>query len=316
MLFGSSADEPEPAVLVGTYGRTVAPRPALPGVADDQLNLSFSGRDRSPLMRRLAAMAAPLAVDSGSVVDDEQTLAVARAVCAAFSHDDAIGGLTKAEITARVNGACDPATLESRLGVFVRMEMLRPIHDKKHQQRYVLAPAGLVGVMIVDRFSERGGVEELLSLLDRTRTALERHDADAPAVAAALESCRAMFAVFANALAMLVVDAPLPELLEERRFHDDRGFIEHVAALQRLVTDAFPALDPAAYKLLVEAQRYVERRRGSDQPDPRRGRRRDQPAAARSRAVPDGGAHRQHRRARDGRRRSRVRPGRAVGRRR
>lgn len=226
-------------------------------MTDDQLNLSFSGRDRSPVMRRLAAMAAPIAVDAGAVIDDEELLAVARAVCAAFSHDDAAGGLTKAEIAARVNGACDPATLESRLGVFQRMELLRPIHDKKHQQRYVLAPAGLVGVLIVDRFSERGGVEELLGLLDRTATALERHEANAPAVAAALESCRAMFAVFANELTRLVVDAPLPELLAERRFHDDRGFIERVAALQQLVTDAFPALDPAAYKLLVEAQRYI-----------------------------------------------------------
>ena len=226
-------------------------------MTDDQLNLSFSGRDRSPLMRRLAAMAAPIAVDAGAVIDDEELLAVARAVCSAFSHDDAAGGLTKAEIVARVNGTCDAATLESRLGVFQRMELLRPILDKKHQQRYVLAPAGLVGVMIVDRFSERGGVEELLGLLDRTKTALERHEADAPVVAAALESCRAMFAVFANELARLVTDATLAELLAERRFHDDRGFIERVAELQRLVTDGFPTLDPAAYKLLLEAQRYV-----------------------------------------------------------
>jgi hypothetical protein len=226
-------------------------------MADDQLDLSFRGRDRSPLMRRLAAMAAPISVDAGAVIDDEELLVVARAVCAAFSHDDAAGGLTKAEIAARVDGACDPATLETRLGVFQRMELLRPILDKKHQQRYVLAPAGLVGVLIVDRFSERGGVEELLGLLDRTKRAIERHEADAPAVAAALESCRAMFAVFANELGRLVSDATLLELLAERRFHDDRGFIERVAELQRLVTDEFPALDPAAYKLLLEAQRYV-----------------------------------------------------------
>src|SRR4051812_33028455 len=99
-------------------------------MTDDQLHLGFSGRDRSPLMRRLAAMAAPIAVDAGAVIDDEHLLAAARAVCEAFSYDDAVGGLTKAEIAARVNGACDPATLESRLGVFLRMELLRPILDK------------------------------------------------------------------------------------------------------------------------------------------------------------------------------------------
>ena len=147
--------------------------------------------------------------------------------------------------------------LDSRIGVFVRMELLRPILDKKHQQRYVLAPAGLVGVLIIDRFSSRGGVEELLGVLDRTARALERHEADAPAVAAALESCRAMFAVFANELSRLVETAPLTELLEERRFHDDSNFVTRVGDLQRLVTDQFPELDPPAYKLLLEAQRYI-----------------------------------------------------------
>lgn len=227
-------------------------------MADDQLNLSFSGRPRSQLIRRLTALAAPIAVDSGAVIDDEELLDVARAVCAAFSHDDAAGGLTKAEIAARLSGTCDAATLESRLGVFVRSEMLRPILDKKHQQRYVLAPAGLVGIVIFDRVSERGGVEELLGLLDRTKSALERHEADAPAVAAALESSRAFCVVFANELGRLVVSATLPELLAERRVHDDRGLIDRVADLQRLVTDDFPELDPAAYKLLLEAQRYVD----------------------------------------------------------
>jgi hypothetical protein len=224
---------------------------------DDQLNLSITGRPRSPLMRRLAALAAPIAMDAGAIVDNEEVLDVARAVCEVFSHDDAAGGLTKAEIAVRLNGQVDPATLESRFGVFLRSEMLRPVHDKKYQQRYVLAPAGLVGILIFDRVSERGGVEELLGLLDRTRSALERHEADAPAVAEALESCRAMFAVFANELGRLVAGATLPELLAERRFHDDRGFIDRVADLQRLVTDDFPALDPAAYKLLLEAQRYI-----------------------------------------------------------
>lgn len=224
---------------------------------DDQLTLGFTGRHRSPLMRRLAAMAAPIAVDAGAVIDDEELLDVARAVCDAFSHDDAVGGLTKAEIAARIKGACSASVLDARLGVFVRMELLRPVLDKKHQQRYVLAPAGLVGVLIVDRFSARGGVEELLGLLDRTASALERHEADAPAVGAALESCRAMFAVFANELSRLIATAPLSELLVERRFHDDSGFIGRVGDLQRLVTDQFPQLDPAAYKLLLEAQRYV-----------------------------------------------------------
>lgn len=130
-------------------------------VNDDQFDLGLSGRDRSPLMRRLAAMVAPVATDAGAVVDDDAALDIARAVCAAFAHDDAVGGLSKAEIAARVNGACTPAKLEQRLGVFVRMELLRPILHKKHQQRYVLAPSGLVGMLIVDRFAERGRADRV-----------------------------------------------------------------------------------------------------------------------------------------------------------
>jgi hypothetical protein len=225
---------------------------------DDQLDLGITGKDRSPLMRRLAAMVAPVAADAGAVLDDEAALGIARAVCAAFAHDDAVGGLTKAEIAARVDESCTPEQLEQRLGVFVRMELLRPILDKKHQQRYVLAPAGLVGMLVVDRFAERGGVEELLGLLDRTKRALERRDADEPAVAAALERCRATFAVFANDLLRLVSDAPLTDLLTERRFQDDEDYVAHVGELQKLVTDQFRALDPAAFKLLLEAQRYVD----------------------------------------------------------
>lgn len=225
---------------------------------DDQLSLGFAESRRSPLMRRIAAMAAPIATDAGAVLDDEGLIDVARAVCEAFGHDDAVGGLTKSEIAARVGGVCTPEVLEARLGVFIRMELLRPVLDKKHQQRYVLAPAGLVGVLVVDRFSARGGVEELLAMLDRTASALTRHEADAPTVTVQLESCRAMFAVFANELSRLVATAPLHELLAERRFHDNSGFIGRVGDLQRLVTDQFPQLDPAAYKLLVEAQRYVD----------------------------------------------------------
>jgi hypothetical protein len=138
----------------------------------EQLGLGFTGRPRTMLMRRLGAMVAPIATDSGAIVDDESIIDIARAVCEAFGHKDAAGGLTKAEIASRVAGVCSAAELESRLGVFIRMELLRPALDKQHQQRYVLASSGLVGMLVVDRFTERGGVEELLGLLDRTKRAL------------------------------------------------------------------------------------------------------------------------------------------------
>lgn len=74
-------------------------------MSDGQLRLGVSGRQRSPLLRRLSALVAPVAADAGAVIDDEEMLDVARAVCAAFSHQDAAGGLTRSQIAARVNGS-------------------------------------------------------------------------------------------------------------------------------------------------------------------------------------------------------------------
>src|SRR4051794_19591398 len=112
------------------------------GEETTQLDLGLSGRRRSALMRRIAAMVAPVAQDASAVADDEHLLTVARAVCDAFSAEDAANGLAKAEIVERADGACAPAELEARIELFVRLELLRPILDKMHQSRYVLNPAG------------------------------------------------------------------------------------------------------------------------------------------------------------------------------
>lgn len=222
-----------------------------------QLDLGLSGKRRSPLMRRIAAMVAPVAQDAGAVAEEERLLKIAAAVCDAFAHEDAAQGLTRAEIADRVDGACPSEELEARISLFVRLEMLRPILDKKHQQRYVLNPAGVVGLLVFERFGERGGVDELLHLLDRTRLLIERGQATRTTVLDGIERVRGLFALFANEVNRLVAAAPLEELLEERRFHDRGDLISQVAALNRLVTDEYPDLDAPAYRLVTEAQRYL-----------------------------------------------------------
>jgi hypothetical protein len=208
-------------------------------------------------MRRVAAMVAPVAQDAGAVADDERLLAIARAVCDAFANEEAANGLTKMEIVARVDGVCTTAELEARIELFVRLELLRPILDKKHQSRYVLNPAGVVGLLVFERFGERGGVDELLHLLDRARRLLEQGQATEETVLGTVERVRGLFALFANEVNRLVAVAPLEELLEERRFHDRSDLISQVASLNSLVTDQFPGLDRPAYRLVTEAQRYV-----------------------------------------------------------
>jgi hypothetical protein len=208
-------------------------------------------------MRRIAAMVAPVAQDAGAVADDERLLEIGEAVCDAFANEDAAHGLTKSEIADRVGAACSAEELEARIGLFARLELLRPILDKKHQQRYVLNPAGVVGLLVFERFGERGGVDELLHLLDRTRRLIERGHATKATVLEGIERVRGLFALFANEVNRLVAAAPLEELLEERRFHDRGDLIAQVAALNRLVTDEFPDLDRPAYRLVIEAQRYL-----------------------------------------------------------
>jgi hypothetical protein len=228
----------------------------------EQLKFGVASGRRSPVMRRIAAMVAPVAADAGATVDDEQLLDVARAVCAAFSHQDASGGLTRAQIATRVDGGCPADMLDARLNVFLRLGLLRSLMDKKHQQRYILDPAGYVGVLVFDRISQRGGIDELRALLDRTANAVRSRQASIEDVAAALERCRAGFAVYANRLEQLVSDAPLAELVAERAF-DDEDLIHRTAQeLQELVTDIYPKLDPLAWKLVVEALRYVNAAEG------------------------------------------------------
>lgn len=230
-------------------------------MSDSQLGLGFSGRARSPFLRRLAALAAPIAQDGGSVIDDEASLDVARAVCWAFSHPDAAHGLTRAQIGARVSDV-PPDLLDARLNAFQRLGMLRPLMDKKHQQRYILDPAAYVGVLIFDRIAKRGGIDELRSLLDRTADAIRSKQGTAEEVADALERCRAGFAVYANRLEQLVADATLAELVNERGFDAEDRLHRTAQELQALVTDVYPQLDALAWKLVVEALRYIDAAEG------------------------------------------------------
>src|SRR3954469_22333786 len=106
-------------------------------------------------MRRIAALIAPVAQDAGAVADDEAVVEIAAAVCEAFGYEDAANGLTKAEIVDRIDGRFPATDVEARLHLFIRLELLRPILDKKHQSRYVLNPAGVVGLLVFERLGER-----------------------------------------------------------------------------------------------------------------------------------------------------------------
>src|SRR5262245_29659370 len=140
----------------------------LPGAAEQLMfeldsNGAHGGR-RSARMRRVAAMLAPAASDAGAIVSDERLLLIADAIRDAFVGADAAVGLSRGEIVEWLRGVAPQPVIEERLGVLLRLGFIRPIREKKHQQRYVLDPAGVVGLRVIERFGERGGVEQLLVL--------------------------------------------------------------------------------------------------------------------------------------------------------
>jgi hypothetical protein len=213
--------------------------------------------ERTAFLRRLRALVAPVAADAGAVVDDPALLDVAQAVYAAFGEAGASGGLTKTQIAAACPGLRNEPGFDARLDLFVRLGMLQPVFDKTHQQRLVFNPTSAAGLLVFERLGERGGVDELMSLLDRTRADVRSGAASREQVAVSLRSARHLLSVFADHLLRLVSSAPLSELIAERRHHMHADLVDEIQTLTGLVADAFPDLDPQAYRVVVQAQRYV-----------------------------------------------------------
>lgn len=208
-------------------------------------------------MRRVASFFAPVAADAGAVAADASVLDLADAVYRAFGDLDADGGLTRAQIAAAcADVRCDRG-FESRFDLFVSLGMLMPVRDKLHQQRYVFNPTSAAALMVFERLGTDGGVQEILTLLDRTRAGLRSGVATAEQVAASLARARRGFAVYADHLLRLVRSCPLEELLEERRFHRaNESLLTDARDLVHLVVEKHPALAVEGDRLVGEAVRY------------------------------------------------------------
>jgi hypothetical protein len=222
---------------------------------------SLFNLDGSPegdaFLRRVEALVAPVAAHAGVVVDDPGALEIARAVFAAFGSPDATGGLTRAQIQAACSEVCDAAQFDSRFELFCRLDMLEPFYEKAHQQRYVFNPTSAAGIMVFDRLAANGGVDELVTLLDRTRADMESGRVTREQVRDRLRQALRMMAISADHLLRMVSSSPISELIAQRRHHDHRSLMPNVFELSTQVKDRFPDLDPDAYALVVATQRYV-----------------------------------------------------------
>lgn len=213
--------------------------------------------ERAAFLRRVEALVAPVAANSGAVVDDTDLLEVARAVYEAFGDRDASGGLTRAQLAAACSGVCDEVAFQSRFDLFCRLGMLQPHFDKSHQQRHLFNPTSAAGLLVFERLGEHGGVDELVTLLDRTRADLAAGVATREQVEASLRQARRMMTISADHLLRMVTSSPLSELVAQRKHHRHASLMDDVFELNQQVRDAFPELDPDAYRLVVETQRYV-----------------------------------------------------------
>jgi hypothetical protein len=72
-----------------------------------------------------------------------------------------------------------------------------PVRDKAHQIRYVFNPTSAAALLVFERLVEAGGVQEILTLLDRTRDGLHSGMISQAQVAANLTRARRALAVYA-----------------------------------------------------------------------------------------------------------------------
>lgn len=203
------------------------------------------------------AFVAPIAARSDAVSPDPKVDEIAEAVFNAFTTRDSSHGLTKGEIWEACAGVCDEQRFHQRFETFKDLGMLLPAFDKKNEGRHLLHPNAPAGLLVFQRIAAEGGVDEILSLLDRTRAAIRRGQATNDQVETALWQARGMLRIAADYLLLLVKRRSIEVMVAERHQHRHPRLLEDVRAVTALVNERFPHLDRMAYEVTVEAQRYM-----------------------------------------------------------
>ncbi|MBX7267507.1 hypothetical protein KIF24_16710 [Micromonospora sp. Llam7] len=208
----------------------------------------------------LEAFVAAVARNSDAVAQDPNVLDIAAAVFEAFASRRSSGGLSRQDLLDACAGVCDERSFDSRFELFKKLKLLIPGVAKAHEDRYLFNPYGAAGILVFDRVSSTGGVDELLALLDRTRLAISRGTATAEQVSAALTWARGMLVVAADYLLMLVRTRSLEMMIAERHQHQHPSLMTDVKAVTELVRLKYTEMDPLAYTVILEAQRYLDAR--------------------------------------------------------
>lgn len=229
-----------------------------------QPSLLDSHRDDLSADERLVtwrAFAAPLAANAGAVTDDPELVRLAISLLAVYADHQGRSGLTFAQMAEglrRLGTRVPQAAISARLEHLHKMGFLEPYLPKLHQGRYIVRPAGLAGALAAARVTERGGVDELILLLDRARAALSAKRPDPRQVLAYLNSLRHPLVLLALDLHRCVVAGTAAELIEACRQHDHSSFTRQVVELNEMVTAHFRRhyeLEEAG-AALIEAEQF------------------------------------------------------------
>ena len=214
--------------------------------------------DHAAFVERLSAFVAPVASDAGVISKDPATLLVAEAVYAAFGDSDSSDGLTRAQLAAACADVVPSRIFESRFGLFVDMGLLQRSREKRYEHRYVFNPTSGAALLVFDRLSEVGGVQEIVMLLDRIRDALQQGVADQAAVERMLIKARRELSINADHLRHLVRSRAFEQLIAERRHHQAGDqLLEDARGVVKLAAERFPRLARAGALLIADALRYL-----------------------------------------------------------
>ncbi|WP_157855352.1 hypothetical protein [Kitasatospora purpeofusca] len=238
---------------------TDPPEGDLPQGPDD-LPSGLSPRQQALNVRAFSAVVAKF---KEALLEGPEALAAARDIVAAFADSEASGGPTKSDVWALIRERRSPqygeGFFEARWAIFEHYGAIQPYLAKKYQQRYALHPAVGPALLVHGRLRRHRGIDELVALLDETRSLIGQRTRDRATIEANLLDCRHMLSIYAIHLERLVADASIRELAEEQREHNHPGLTEKVKFLNQEVSDHFPndhALDFQAVALLNVEQRY------------------------------------------------------------
>ncbi|GAA3367437.1 hypothetical protein GCM10020367_67140 [Streptomyces sannanensis] len=230
-------------------------------VTHDHANRRLSDAQQSDNLRTFLGAAAR---HGGGTVTDRVPLRITRDIAEGFAAHSAQGGATKTQVWEWITQHASPdysaEAFESRWEVFEKERLIRPHRSKRHQLRHSFHPLGTVFLMICDRLESRGGIDELIALLDRTQELLDREHPDREAVAHNIVFCQWVFQTFAVQLEALVLDGTLNELMEDQWQYHHQGLDQRVLRLNHEVNRHFPRDVDLAHKavVMVEAeQRYA-----------------------------------------------------------